>query len=493
MLQNAHGLPTAPADVPADYPLRISWPGILVDDPGHPEDIEARVRDALRVIWPEEKYAEGRGQYAEGSDSELPSTYCILPTSDAIEQEACQILGVGSLREYFGSPNRFFDDHLKRYSKSRRQAPIYWPLSTASGSYTLWLYYHRLSDQTLYWCVNDFVEPRLRVTGDRLTVIRQRANRSREEERELERLSQFEIELREFRDELLRVAAWWRPNLNDGVQITAAPLWRLFRHRAWQRRLKETWEQLEAGDYDWAHLALSIWPARVVPKCVSDRSLAIAHDLEEVFWVEDPPGSWRNLRSPDEEIEGLVVAQRSPARERLAALLAELARGRARGLRCAEVWDELAAGRWDDLEAALLLWPQRVAEACWDDPLLAVTLQINLPTRRTKAARERWVKERAAAGCPDLAAALLEALAGRPGRFAAFWSELARGDHDHLSLALALWPARVVDKCAADVDLAEGHDVRRVLWVRGDGAWRRRVAAEQEVADEVARRQGWSV
>ncbi|MDC0323555.1 BREX-1 system adenine-specific DNA-methyltransferase PglX, partial [Akkermansiaceae bacterium] len=30
MLQNADGLPAAPADVPADYPLPITWPGILV-------------------------------------------------------------------------------------------------------------------------------------------------------------------------------------------------------------------------------------------------------------------------------------------------------------------------------------------------------------------------------------------------------------------------------------------------------------------------------
>lgn len=455
MLQNAHGLPAAPADVPAGYPLRISWPGILVDDPGHPEDIEARVRDALRVIWP--------------------------ASADAIEQEACQILGVGSLREYFANPSRFFDDHLKRYSKSRRQAPIYWPLSTRSGSYTLWLYYHRLSDQMLYSCVNDFVEPRLRVIADQLTVIRRKASRSREEERELERLSEFEIELREFRDELLRVAAFWKPNLNDGVQITAAPLWRLFRHRAWQRRLKETWEQLEAGAYDWAHLALSIWPARVVPKCVTDRSLAIAHDLEDVFWVEDPPGKWRTLAAPDQELAGQVERRRSPARERLRDLLGELARGRARGLRCADVAEELATGRWDDLEAALLLWPQRVAEACWDDPLLAVTLQITLPTQRTKAARERWVKERAAAGCPDLAEALIEALAGRPDRFAAFWAELARGDHDHLSLALALWPARVVETCAVDVELAARHDVRRFLWVRGgEGVWRRRMEIDEE-------------
>lgn len=66
-----------------------------------------------------------------------------------------------TLREYFQKPNAFFADHLKRYSKSRRKSPIYWPLSTPSNSYTLWIYYHRLTDQTLYTCATDFVEPKI--------------------------------------------------------------------------------------------------------------------------------------------------------------------------------------------------------------------------------------------------------------------------------------------------------------------------------------------
>ena len=56
----------------------------------------------------------------------------------------------------------FFPFHLQRYSKSRRKAPIYWPLSTASGSYTLWLYYPSLTSQTLYTAVNDFIDPKLK-------------------------------------------------------------------------------------------------------------------------------------------------------------------------------------------------------------------------------------------------------------------------------------------------------------------------------------------
>jgi len=257
MLVQTDGLPAGPQDVPGDYPLRISWIGVLVDDEGHPDDLGGRVRQVFEVLWPER--------------------------ASEIEQEACDLLGVRSLRDYFSRPNSFFAEHLKRYSKSRRQAPIYWPLQTPSGSYTVWVYYHRLTDQTLYTCVNDVVAPKLTQLTEQLNALRTKTNRSNQEEKELELLLDFELELRDFRDELLRVAAFWRPNLNDGVQITAAPLWKLFQHKPWQKKLKDTWAKLEAGDYDWAHLAYSIWPDRVRETCKHDKSLAIAHGLDELY------------------------------------------------------------------------------------------------------------------------------------------------------------------------------------------------------------------
>jgi len=261
MLQNKEGLPAEPKDVPSSYPLRITWSGIIVDDESHKEDIVKRIREAIEVIWKEK--------------------------SSDIEHEACEILGVKSLRDYFQNPNNFFAQHLKRYSKSRRQAPIYWPLSTSSGSYTLWLYYHRLTDQTLFTCVNDFVEPKIKQVNETVESLKQKNNRNKQEENELEKLSNLFAELKDFREELLRLAKFWKPNLNDGVQITAAPLWKLFKLRAWQKTLKETWEKLEKGDYDWAHLAYSIWPDRVSAKCKDDKSLAIAHDLEHLY-LETP-------------------------------------------------------------------------------------------------------------------------------------------------------------------------------------------------------------
>jgi len=59
---------------------------------------------------------------------------------EASAQELEQMLG-SDLRTWFRSS--FFERHLKRYSKSRRKAPIYWQLGTPTASYSVWLYYQR--------------------------------------------------------------------------------------------------------------------------------------------------------------------------------------------------------------------------------------------------------------------------------------------------------------------------------------------------------------
>lgn len=273
--------PASPAsEITAGYPLQISWSGILVDDPNHSEDIERRIREVIEVIWKE--------------------------LTEDIEHECCEILAVKSLRDYFRKPTGFFADHLKRYAKSRRQAPIYWPLSTASGSYTIWVYYHRLNEDFLYKVVNDYVAPKLFEVERRLAQVE--TDLSRAAGREATRLREafeetkaFMAELQDLKAELLRVLALpYKPNLNDGALITAAPLWKLFRLPKWRNDLKECWEQLEAGDFDWAHLAYTIWPERVQEKCKSDRSLAIAHGVEtlcETRPQEESPGSRRKRKA----------------------------------------------------------------------------------------------------------------------------------------------------------------------------------------------------
>ena len=275
MLQNAQGLPLTQSDADLlrggtwDYPIVHPWDGILLDDPENANDIVSRVREVLGVIWAER--------------------------AEAVGQEACEILGIKNVREYFRKQTLFFADHLKCYSKSRRQAPIYWPLSTASGSYTLWIYYHRLNDDTLFGAVNKYVKPKIEDTernirqfeSDLAKALGREASKLRDALGEAITLLS---ELRDFRDELLRVAELpYKPNLNDGVLITAAPLWKLFRLPKWRKDLQECWKKLEAGDYFWAHLAYSIWPDRVRDVCKHDRAIAIAHGLEELCEVAVKP------------------------------------------------------------------------------------------------------------------------------------------------------------------------------------------------------------
>jgi hypothetical protein len=257
-----------------------------VDDPNHPLDLERRVREVIEIIW------SGK----EGG-----------PTAEAIEHEAWEILGVKSLRDYFRKPAGFFADHLKRYSKSRRQAPIYWPLSTSKGGYTLWIYYHRLTDQTLHTALLDFVEPKLKTVATEINHLRE-TNAARDR---LADLLDFQDELKEFEVEIKRIIDLpWKPNLNDGVKITASPLWKLFRLPAWQKNLKTTWQELEKGDYDWAHLAYSIWAVRVEEKCKSDRSMAIAHGLEHLCTVEAPkPKQGRKTKSEETEDNDLYPTE----------------------------------------------------------------------------------------------------------------------------------------------------------------------------------------
>jgi len=290
MLQNAEGLPAKANEVDAGYPIRISWEGILVDDSTHEEDLYKRVLEALTLMWGEQV--------------------------GSIEQEACDFLGVRSLRDYFAEKKvggRYFKEHLSRFSKSRRKAPLYWPISTESGTYTLWLYYPRLSTNTLYSAVTQFIEPKQTEVQETFAKLNAKQTRTKSEDKELEHAHLLVAELATLRESLLEIAQFWKPDLNDGVQITAAPLWKHFRLKPWQKTLKDTWGKLDNGDFDWAHLAHSIWPKRVIQKCIDDRSLAIAHGHDEALWAKttDAKGKskWQTRQNAEAIAEELISQQ----------------------------------------------------------------------------------------------------------------------------------------------------------------------------------------
>jgi hypothetical protein len=264
MLTGDDGLPLD--QPPSGYPLNVPQDGILVDEEHNPNALVNRLRDGLEQIFGSEDAAR-------------------------IEQDAVDVLGEDQLEDYLRRPTAFFEAHRKQFTEPKRtstsrRAPIYWPFQTPSQEYTLWVYYPDLDAQTLYTCVNDYVTPKLEnEVRPELERLRKKVQSGETEARdELSRLETLEQELEEMREELLRVAELpYQPNQNDGVELTAAPLHNLFQHTSWSDRLEDYWEGLQAGEYDWAHIAYSIWPDRVEDACREDESIAIAHDREDLY------------------------------------------------------------------------------------------------------------------------------------------------------------------------------------------------------------------
>jgi len=233
MLQGEDGLPLDPHEIPPDYPLAVDPDGILVDDEGHPDDIIARIRDVLALIWGDR--------------------------ADAIEKEACEILGVKSLRDYFRKPSAggFWDDHVKRYSKSRRKAPIYWLLQSTRKNYGIWIYYPRMDGDTLYKALR-YAKDKLAMEERRLEDLRKEREQAgtggagvKKLEKEIDGQEAFVSELNDFVEKLERAANLdLIPEHDDGVVLTIAPLRELV---PWNEP-KNYWDELIEGKYAWSSI-----------------------------------------------------------------------------------------------------------------------------------------------------------------------------------------------------------------------------------------------
>lgn len=259
-----------------------------VDDAGHPADIVSLVEAAGRARWGE--------------------------TADSLLHAAAVAVGARDVRHYFRQ--LYFPSHIRAYSKSRRNAPLYWQLSTSSGSYSTWLFYLQLTSDSLHRLATEIVVPKLALEERKLSelISTSRANASAAQRKALAAQESLTEELRAFLAELKVVAPLWKPNCDDGVVINFAPLWRLVpQQKPWQKELKLTWDGLCAGKYDWTFLAMHLWPERVVLKCAEDRSLAIAHGLEEVLWEERANGKWKRRSIATRSVEHLVRERTSPA------------------------------------------------------------------------------------------------------------------------------------------------------------------------------------
>lgn len=239
------------------YPYEIDSDGIIPLDKGHPEDLVKRIMDAISITFDETK-------------------------SHEIAKEIEAILGI-TLRKYF--EKKFFNSHINRYLKR----PIYWQLATRNKNYALWLYYHRLTPDTLFLALRKYIDPKVEYEETKLREMRDKLGSEKESlprsqitklEKEIEKKADFLLEIREFRATLEKIAqSGYDPDFDDGVILNMAPLHELI---PWNEPAKY-WKELEAGKYDWAHIAMKYWRERVREKCRKDKSLAIAHGLEELY------------------------------------------------------------------------------------------------------------------------------------------------------------------------------------------------------------------
>jgi hypothetical protein len=298
--------------------LPSSPPGLLKDCPPQIPEGSDTPYPASDGILPHEMHAVGTRAISGGLLSLVENALQLLWKEDApsVEREICDALGVDDIGEHLRQPAGFFQYHLRTYSKSRRQAPLYWPLSVASGKYSVWLYYHRLNRDTLWRVLNDFAKPRLAQEERVLAGLRSDAGDARtpSQRRAVQDAESFVGELAEFCADIESIAPLWDPDLNDGVVLNFAVLWKVAPQLpTWQRELLDQWQKLKSGDYDWARIAMHLWPERVVPKCANDRSLAIAHGLEEEFWEEQPDGKWTAKGRSVADVAALIEKRSSKA------------------------------------------------------------------------------------------------------------------------------------------------------------------------------------
>lgn len=211
------------------YPLELPPKRLLIDERGHRWDIETVTLRAIATLFDD-------------------------PAS--IVSELLEILGRKTVCDYLRK--QFFKDHLSRYSKSRRKAPIYWPLTVPSKNWGVWVYAPMLTRETLYAVASE-ARRRERLASEAVARLQREqheggAGRSaRKMSEELAAEENLAEELLRFRGEAERVAGLgWEPDLDDGIILCAAPLADLF--PAWPAA-KTARADLRKGKYEWATVA----------------------------------------------------------------------------------------------------------------------------------------------------------------------------------------------------------------------------------------------
>ncbi len=233
--------------------------GIAVLDEGHPRDLIRLVIQALELML-----------------------------GEVSAREVIQIGAGGDLRKFLEK-----DFFTAWHFKCHRKRPVYWPIQSSKRSYGFVLFHEKITRDTFYALQREpFLDTRRNAVALKIAdlqgALAAAAGAARKKlEKELDELRKLADELAEFAKNLETITlGGYAPEENwidDGVILRMAPLWSVL--PIWKSEPKKYWERLAAGDFDWSHIAMKYWPARVKEKCKTNKSYAIAHGHEEWYQV----------------------------------------------------------------------------------------------------------------------------------------------------------------------------------------------------------------
>ena len=269
--------------------------GIAVLDEGHPRDLPALVEKALRLML-DVKREDVKRNDVKRNDVKREDvkrediTDYVLRFTDLEAPQTAEVIRLGAK----GNLRKFLErDYFTKWhvtKKFYRGRPVYWPLQSAKRSYGFVIFHERVAKQTLYVLQRDYLDHKLNGLrlhiGDLQGQLESLTGAARKQtERKIDQVTQQLDEIGAFAQTLARlVREGYEPEANwidDGVILRLAPLWELI--PIWKSEPKKHWQRLQNGDFDWSHIAMHYWPARVREKCKTNKSFAIAHGLEDLY------------------------------------------------------------------------------------------------------------------------------------------------------------------------------------------------------------------
>lgn len=241
--------------------------GISILDKSHPKDLVKRIIQALEIMLGEKESKNVITAIGGSSGDVYESLYIFLERD-------------------------FFKLHLKWYHKR----PEYWLLQSPNKKYSVYVFYNRLTKDTLYLIQsNQYLMGKINETIQKITeTTHDMAGRDGKDKKilgnKIEKLDGLLSELNEFNNNIQCIhdvkndrneVIGWAPELDDGIIINLSPLIKLI--PSWNSEPKKYWDALKAGEYDWSYTAMRYWPNRVLEKCKTDKSIAIAHNRLDIY------------------------------------------------------------------------------------------------------------------------------------------------------------------------------------------------------------------